>query len=394
MTIRAILKSGCSLGLIFALASCGTLTGIPGHGGGKRFSEEQRLVSASIRGSLEAIDISSLRGKRVALVFSLISDEGAGNILGGRASLQALLTGASLISPVTVRSNALEIYQLASAGTSASTTSSTGSGTNSSTVTILGTTETETETEQTTEGYDTSTTTTTPESEVSTVFTTGTTETTEVTTTLESIITSETEIPDVTTTGTSTSTTNEDTTQETTGESESESSTDQEGTTAGTQEQVVTTGFTEQTSGNSQNLSASLNYQGLGTYQSISVPKSDASLLMSLTRNYFLLNDIEVTTPSDPTAELVVYVTVDIFGINRQRTDLVVYNRETLKAETAIEMFAVNKAGRIVMHPQVGNIQTSYEEEYIFWAGPLNTKRETETGVGLLNDFTDQGGEN
>ncbi|MEQ1536351.1 MAG: hypothetical protein ABL923_10775 [Burkholderiaceae bacterium] len=37
------------LGIVaFSLTGCGTLTGIPSHGGGKRYAEEQRLVSASI----------------------------------------------------------------------------------------------------------------------------------------------------------------------------------------------------------------------------------------------------------------------------------------------------------------------------------------------------------
>lgn len=84
------------------------------------------------------------------------------------------------------------------------------------------------------------------------------------------------------------------------------------------------------------------------------------------------------------------YVTVDIFGINRQRTDLVIYNNESLKAETAIEMFAADRTGRIIMRPTVGNTQTLYKEEYIGWVGPFKTKRGVKKGDGLLQDFTDQ----
>ncbi|MEO0358400.1 MAG: hypothetical protein AAF386_08930, partial [Pseudomonadota bacterium] len=102
---------------------------------------------------------------------------------------------------------------------------------------------------------------------------------------------------------------------------------------------------------------ATLEYRGLGDYQVLSVPKSDASLLMSLTRNYFILNGATVTTPTDPTADAIVYITVDVFGLNRQRTDLVLYNDESVKAETSIEMFATDRRGRIIMHPTVGNVQ-------------------------------------
>ena len=128
--------------LSVALAGCGTLTGIPGHGGGKRFAEEQRLVSASIRGSLEAIDVSALQGRRVALIFSIIADEGGGNIVGGRASLGALLTGGTMVSPVTTRNNDLEIYQLAGLTNSQANTISAGTGTNVTQVEIAGSNQT------------------------------------------------------------------------------------------------------------------------------------------------------------------------------------------------------------------------------------------------------------
>jgi hypothetical protein len=153
---------------------------------------------------------------------------------------------------------------------------------------------------------------------------------------------------------------------------------------------VVVTGSTEQRRGHYEDASATLRYEGLGTYQNLIVPKSDASLLMSLTRNYFLLNEVQVTTPQDPTAQAIVYVTVDIFGTDRKRTDLVIYNNERLSAETSIEMFAANRAGKIIMRPRVGNIRTDYREDYILWAGPFDTQRSTDQGVGLMNDFTDQ----
>ncbi|MEQ1536986.1 MAG: hypothetical protein ABL923_14015 [Burkholderiaceae bacterium] len=52
-SINAISRKTVVLVFAFVLASlfltgCSTLTGIPSHGGGKRYAEEQRLVSASI----------------------------------------------------------------------------------------------------------------------------------------------------------------------------------------------------------------------------------------------------------------------------------------------------------------------------------------------------------
>ena len=66
---RVILLLGSCLTL--TVAGCGTLTGIPSHGGGKRFATEQKLVSASIRNTLRAIDVSALRGHKAALIFDL-----------------------------------------------------------------------------------------------------------------------------------------------------------------------------------------------------------------------------------------------------------------------------------------------------------------------------------
>ncbi|ENW1869544.1 TPA: adhesin, partial [Neisseria meningitidis] len=42
------------------LTACGTLTGIPAHGGGKRFAVEQELVAASSRAAVKEMDLSAL----------------------------------------------------------------------------------------------------------------------------------------------------------------------------------------------------------------------------------------------------------------------------------------------------------------------------------------------
>ena len=70
--LRVSIVLACAASL--ALTGCGTLTGLPAHGGGKRFATEQRLVSASIRSALMDIDVTPLKGKRAALIFDLVSE--------------------------------------------------------------------------------------------------------------------------------------------------------------------------------------------------------------------------------------------------------------------------------------------------------------------------------
>ncbi len=63
------------LGFLF-MTACGTMRGIPSHGGGKRFDEEQRAVSACIRRAIADMHLASLRGKRVDVQFNAISHSG------------------------------------------------------------------------------------------------------------------------------------------------------------------------------------------------------------------------------------------------------------------------------------------------------------------------------
>ena len=84
------------LNLLFAaalallLSACGTLTGIPAHGGGKRFAVEQELVAASARAAVKNMDLSALQGRKAAIYISVMDDQGSGTISGGRYSLSAL----------------------------------------------------------------------------------------------------------------------------------------------------------------------------------------------------------------------------------------------------------------------------------------------------------------
>jgi hypothetical protein len=87
------------------LSGCGSLTGIPGHGGGKRFAVEQELVAAATRATIKKIDLTVLRGRKVNLFINAIDDAGSGNLVGGRFSLVSQIRGDYLHSPtVTERS--------------------------------------------------------------------------------------------------------------------------------------------------------------------------------------------------------------------------------------------------------------------------------------------------
>jgi hypothetical protein len=116
------------LAALMLLTSCGSLTGIPGHGGGKRFAVEQELVASSSRGALKQIDLSKLKGKKVNLFVNAIGDTGAGNMTGGRLSVVSLLRGDYVQTPPTTENSVFPPYT-----TTTNSTSNTGSTSNSST---------------------------------------------------------------------------------------------------------------------------------------------------------------------------------------------------------------------------------------------------------------------
>lgn len=70
---------------------CGTFSPIPAHGGGKRFSLEQTLISSAMRNAISGIPLEMLSNKRAFLEVSVISDEGGGFIAGGRPQISSIL---------------------------------------------------------------------------------------------------------------------------------------------------------------------------------------------------------------------------------------------------------------------------------------------------------------
>ena len=117
------------IALLF-LSGCGALTGIPGHGGGKRFAIEQELVAGATRAAIKEIDVSIIRGKKVNLYVNAIGDTGAGNLIGGRFSVISQLRGDYIQTPVVTETS---IYPRYTAFTTAQSSTRTSSENNSRT---------------------------------------------------------------------------------------------------------------------------------------------------------------------------------------------------------------------------------------------------------------------
>lgn len=118
--------SRCLLVSLFlvSLGGCGSLTGIPGHGGGKRFAVEQELVAAATRATIKKIDLSAVHGKKVNLFVNAIGDTGNGNLIGGRFSVVSQLRGDYIQTPQVLERSTYPRYTQT---TSSSTTTSTSS---------------------------------------------------------------------------------------------------------------------------------------------------------------------------------------------------------------------------------------------------------------------------
>jgi hypothetical protein len=91
------------------ISSCGTFTGIPSHGGGKRFAIEQELISASVRAVSRDLNVDPLIGKKVSLYIVVIGDEGGGNLAGGRYSLSTMFRRNYISTPTRTTENTFPV---------------------------------------------------------------------------------------------------------------------------------------------------------------------------------------------------------------------------------------------------------------------------------------------
>lgn len=267
-----------------SLTACGTLTGIPSHGGGKRFAIEQELVSASSRATVKDMDLSALKGKKVALHISTIGHEGSGTMLGGRYSIDALIRGEYTNLPTTRTAHTYPTYQ-----TLAETQS--------------------------------------------------------------------------------------------------------DGLKGITQSQSVLNAPSysiADNSGHGERGNIGLSVNGMGDYrnETMFANPEDGSFLSNLIHTMFFLRGIQVVPTQH--ADTHVFVNVDVFGTIRSRTEAHIYNAETLKAQTKLEYFAIDKAqNSLLIRPQTSSYEATYKEKYAFWTGPYRIKKTVQPAESLMVDFAD-----
>ncbi|HEZ1858890.1 TPA: adhesin [Neisseria meningitidis] len=249
------------------LTACGTLTGIPAHGGGKRFAVEQELVAASSRAAVKEMDLSALKGRKAALYVSVMGDRGG------------------------YHNNP------------------------------------ESATQYSYPAYDT--TATTKSDALSSVTT-------------------------------STSLLN------------------------------APAAALTRNSGRKGERSAGLSVNGMGDYrnETLLANPRDVSFLTNLIQTVFYLRGIEVVPPEY--ADTDVFVTVDVFGTVRSRTELHLYNAETLKAQTKLEYFAVDRDSRkLLIAPKTAAYESQYQEQYALWTGPYKVSKTVKASDRLMVDFSD-----
>ncbi len=73
---RSVVLVAC----LMVVSGCGVFRGIPSHGGGKRFDEEQRVVSGAIRQAVAQMDLQDIAGKRVRIEPANMAHSGGASI--------------------------------------------------------------------------------------------------------------------------------------------------------------------------------------------------------------------------------------------------------------------------------------------------------------------------
>jgi len=61
-------------------AGCSTWRGIPSHGGGKRFDEEQRVVAGAIRQAIADMNVCELRDMKIIIMIDAMAQNGGGQL--------------------------------------------------------------------------------------------------------------------------------------------------------------------------------------------------------------------------------------------------------------------------------------------------------------------------
>ena len=89
-------------------------------------------------------------------------------------------------------------------------------------------------------------------------------------------------------------------------------------------------------------------------------------------------------------ANVYLFVNVDVFGTIRSRTEFHLYNAESLKSQTKIEYFAIDRnTQKVIVKPTVSAFESQYKENYVLWTGPFKTVKTVQMAEPLLVDFSD-----
>ena len=265
--------------VLFCLSSCGTIKGLPSHGGGKRFAVEQELISATARAVAKDLNVEALKGKLCSLYVISIGDEGAGYLTGGQYSIESILRGGYINAP----------------------------------------------TVKTTSQYPIIDTTTT------------------------------------TTSGASTTTTNA--------------------------ENALNAPIIQKSTqdGGTIQYNASASYTGPAYRAEAFVNPNDTKFLSAVLNEAFVLRGIRLVPPDK--APIDIYVTVDVFGTVRSRTEYLVYNQEKLLAKTALQVTAFDRKGNVVLPPTTSSFEAEYIEKYMLWMGPIKEVKNIKRSTPQLVDF-------
>lgn len=94
MNSQTIIKCWLAVVAMLFVTGCVSARGIPSHGGGKRFDEEQRMLVAAMKQALAKMDLHELKGKKVKILSQAMPSSGGGNVVWG--GMQNFSTGFSL----------------------------------------------------------------------------------------------------------------------------------------------------------------------------------------------------------------------------------------------------------------------------------------------------------
>ena len=133
-----------------------------------------------------------------------------------------------------------------------------------------------------------------------------------------------------------------------------------------------------------------LNINGQGDYrnETLITNPQDTTFLNSLIQTLFFLRGIEIVPAQY--ADTIMFINIDVFGTIRSRTELHLYNAETLKAQTKLEYFAIDKASnQLLIKPTTNAYEAQYQERYALWTGPYAINKNIKAADGLMVDFSD-----